>query len=473
MQINKPEIVVINCSDSMVNSPVRTAVYKYFSWEKKTFYKTRDGMKVKSAKDSVFTVNRKIPGTFFVPTGLVPALLTKCRENGVEVKLNDKNNATGFFVDIEPVGVNEIEGITLRKAQEEISNDIKGKGRGVIHAATGVGKSICAVCIFHMHRKLKPDCKILFLAHTIDLVVQAADQFKNNFNVGVWQGARRTDGDIICSTIQTAKKVGMDKIRGMFDVVVCDEAHHYADMTKSYYEFLQNSFIPYRYGLTATLPNTKESSLALEACIGPVMAQYTINEGVEDGVLSRPKIFMIPYKQTNLYKGSSYRTVYQSCIVENRTRNNVIAKLTEKLSSKGESVLIFVREIPHGNNISKCLEELGIEHVWIHGAHSSDDRKAVKKVLKNKECLVGICSTIWNEGVSINSLNNCVNAAGMKDSKTIVQIVGRGTRVDDGKTTVKVWDFLDRAYHLVDHCMERIEVYHNNGWKVSIPTKKR
>ena len=469
MNVKKPIMSVLNVSDTIVTSPVRKAVLAELSWEKKSYYRTSGGMKVKTVQDSMFVVNRKRPGTFYVPTGLVHIIKEKLLKKGINVEI---------FGDIDdeiktsPVGEQDIKGIKLRKAQIEILSSVAGKRRGVIHAATGIGKSLVALGIFHQHKKRNPKCKILFLAHTIDLVVQAADQFKEHFSVGVWQGANRIDGDVVCATIQTAKKIGIDKIQKMFEVVVVDEAHRCADAAKSYFAFIQDSFIPYRYGLTATLPNTKEGRLALEGCIGPVIASYGIAQGVEDGILSQPRVYMLTYDQPNPPKGTSYRYAYQSHIVENLTRNRKIAGLANLLAKKGESSLIFVKELSHGNALAKIMENIGLKHFWIHGAHSSDTRKDIKSVLEKKECLVVICSTIWNEGVSINSLNNCINAAGMKDSKTIIQIVGRGTRVDEGKTTVKIWDFLDRGDHLSEHCFDRINTYVANGWKISIPTKR-
>ena len=470
MNVKKPEMVVLNVSDTIVTSPVRKAVLSDLSWETKSYFRTSGGIKAKIIQDSMFVVNRKEPGTFYVPTGLVPFIKRRLLEKGIDVEISGDTNTKAKTKAVQET---EIEGITLRKAQIEILQYIAGKSRGVIHAATGIGKSLVALGIFHQHKLRNPKCKILFLAHTIDLVVQAADQFKAHFSVGVWQGDKRIDGDIICATIQTAKKIGLNKIQKMFEVLVVDEAHRCADASKSYFAFIQDSFIRYRYGLTATLPNSKEGRLALEGCIGPVIASYDIAQGVEDGILSQPRVYLLTYPQPNPPKGTSYRYAYQSHIVENDVRNRKIVGLAMNLAKRGESSLIFVKELSHGNALSKILQFNKAEHFWIHGAHSSDDRKATKKVLERKDCLIGICSTIWNEGVSINSLNNCINAAGMKDSKTIIQIVGRGTRVDEGKTTVKIWDFLDRGDHISEHCFDRINTYVDNGWKISIPTRKK
>lgn len=369
-----------------------------------------------------------------------------------------------FGFDVQPIGMGKYYGFEIAEKDKHF----------LLGDFTITHNSICALGIYLLHKKRDKKTKCLFIAHTIDLVNQAADQFRKcGVKTGIIQGKTKENGDIICATIQTLKKLNPDWVSKTFSLMIWDECQHLQNINSTYFEFVQNSFIPYRYGMTATLPSTKEGRLSLEASIGPVIAKYDINDGIEDGVLSKPKVYLCPYKQTDLLKGMSYRYCYQEGIVENQTRNKKIASIAIKMAEKGESVLIFVKEIQHGNNISEILKANGAEHVWVHGSHSSDDRKAIKQVLEEKSCLIGICSTIWNEGVSINSLNNCVVAAGGKDSIAIVQIVGRGTRVTEDKNSVKIWDFLDKQAHLCGHLMERIDVYYQNGWSISVVKKKK
>ena len=65
-------------------------------------------------------------------------------------------------------------------------------------------------------------------------------------------------------------------------------------------------------------------------------------------------------------------------------------------------------------------------------------------------------------------MNHCINAGGGKDSKAVMQIIGRGTRISEGKTKVHVWDFVDTQKTLSDHFFERLNVYASNGWKVRV-----
>jgi len=251
--------------------------------------------------------------------------------------------------------------------------------------------------------------------------------------------------------------------------VLVHNCHKISSFSGRHYAVLQGSFCPARFGVTATLPTNDEARFVLECAVGPVIHTFSVNDGIAAGILSKPKIMFTPYIGAD-FIGSvgSYADTYKFCIVNNLSRNKAVVEITKNLLKKNESCLIFVRQIEHGNKISTLLKKSGIKHCWVNGKSEKEERMSVKEALESKEAMVAICSTIWNEGISIKSLNNCIVAGGGKDEKMVLQVVGRGTRVDDGKTTVTVWDFLDPQKYLAEHCIQRMRVYNQQGWEISI-----
>jgi len=53
---------------------------------------------------------------------------------------------------------------------------------------------------------------------------------------------------------------------------------------------------------------------------------------------------------------------------------------------------------------------------------------------------------------------------GGKEEKGVIQSIGRGLRITENKTTVKLVDMLDPYPYLAEHAIERIQVYINQGW---------
>ena len=81
-----------------------------------------------------------------------------------------------------------------------------------------------------------------------------------------------------------------------------------------------------RIGFTATVHTDKEKLLSLEGLIGPVIDEVTINEGVKNNILAKPKLTLLPVKFNEGYNRLSYREIYRRCIVNNRYRNKAIVK---------------------------------------------------------------------------------------------------------------------------------------------------
>ena len=454
-------------SDAICNRQAFIKLAKVLSYPDDYWYKTQFGKVKKQRRTDIFVPSDSPKGYYYLPTGVIPKIIEYCEKNDLSYKIHN----TGFTV---PSTDPECPKIEFRKSQEKAIAIATKNGRGIIQAPTAFGKTILAFGIFQAYLQANPGQKVLFLAHTIDLVKQAAEEFKKlGGKVGIIQGRTMEDGDIICATIQTLEKRGIEYYMNKFICLIVDELHHVASFNGRYFKVIQNSFCPARFGLTATLPNTEEGMLAAISCIGPVIHEYSISDGVKAGILSKPKIIFVPYKGSNFMgEMKSYKDIYKKNIVENASRNKAIGRMSKSFSEKGQSSLIFVRQLDHGDKISDILNDLGVEHYWVHGASAKEERFAVKEALEKKHIKVAICSTIWNEGISIKSLNNCILAGGGKDEKMVLQVVGRGTRVDKDKKTVNIWDFLDPQKHLAQHCIERMIVYREQGWEVSILKKK-
>jgi superfamily II DNA or RNA helicase len=460
-------IVPLNPSDAVCNHAAYKALLPYFSWESQVWIQGPFAKTAKKYREHCFHSHEKIKNFYYFPAGLIDKAIRVFEEKKFPYKVTSK----GFMeASTDP----EMPGLKLRDNQIKAIAAATRAGRGIIQAATASGKTIISYGIFQAYLQANEGEKCLFLAHTIDLVKQAAKQFRDlGAKVGIWQGKERTDGDIICSTIQTLSKIDLREYQEKFICLIVDEVHHCASFDGKYFSVIQDSFTVARFGVTATLPNKPEGILAAEALLGPVIDSYSISDGIKDGILSKPKIFFVPYDGSHFMGDmKSYKDIYEKNIVRNVSRNKKIARMAISFEKKGESSLIFVRHIDHGERLSKILKEMDCEHLWVHGKSEKDERVLVKETLEKKKVKVVICSTIWNEGISIKSLNNCILAGGGKDEKMVLQVVGRGTRVDEGKNTVNIWDFLDPQKYLSQHCIERMIVYRDQGWDVRILKKK-
>lgn len=401
---------------------------------------------------------------YCIPTGLVPATLKFLETKGFNPEVIDDSHKRGKIV--KP----ELKGITFRDDQMTTLRRALTHHNGVIVEPTGTGKTVLAAGILSSYSVGKGGPKALFLVHTKDLLHQAQEEFtKFGFRVGVWQGSTFSSGDVIIATRQTAVRKNSEEFK-QFGLVIVDETHHISEFKGDYFGILYKcTNTVSRFGFTATKPTTIEAKWALEGAIGPVVSEKTIAEGNELGILAKPKIKLISY-QGDAYSGieKEFPQFYKTYITNNHSRNKIVVDIAEREAKEGRSSLIFITKVEHGKLLETLIKRRGLDCNFVHGSSDSDTRNNTKAKIQNKKCLIVICSVIWKEGVSIKSLNNVIMAAGGKDQKGVLQAIGRGTRLDEGKTEVNIWDFLDPYKYLAEHAVGRVKIYTEAEWDIEI-----
>ena len=131
----------------------------------------------------------------------------------------------------------------------------------LLHHATGTGKTVTAV----MDAK-SVGGRTLFLAHTHELIDQAAKAFENlwsDVSVGQYMDSiKETDTHVVCGSIQSVA-LHLDQFKdNAFQYIIVDEAHHAAADT---YQKVLSYFKPeFTLGLTATPERTDDNEIILD-----------------------------------------------------------------------------------------------------------------------------------------------------------------------------------------------------------------
>jgi superfamily II DNA or RNA helicase len=409
-------------------------------------------------KNMVFMVTRK---SCFFYLGHLRRVLDHIREKGYEFRLDALN---WEFEISEP----KLEGITFRDDQKFLMDTAISLQRGVILSPTGTGKTILQLGIISMLRGYRT----LLLAHNVDILKQTYDEMKlRGFeDVDIMAGSLNkralTDAMHILSSVQTLKKKDPSDYEGHFDAVLVDEAHHVSKPDGMYGEVLSNLQAPIRLGFTATWPDKADVAMALEGLIGRVIGEFTVEEAVEKKILADPIVRIIKVPFSNRIRDlRRYPEVYDSGIVYNQARNELISDTVKKYNKVGKSVLIMVTKIEHGNRLRRVLSETGVTAFFVKGDVKSQERENIKESFKKKDCLCVIATTVWSEGVNIPSLDVVINAAGGKSEIKALQVVGRGLRRTKEKEKVVLIDLFDPSHtFFVRHFGERFSLYCDMGW---------
>ncbi|MBU2395671.1 MAG: DEAD/DEAH box helicase family protein [Gammaproteobacteria bacterium] len=335
-----------------------------------------------------------------------------------------------------------------RSYQRELVTKIVQQQRGVIKAATGTGKTVLMVSLISAYR----DRRVLFLSNTHIALSQFAETL---LDAGL--------GDV-CIDIQTIQSASRGLQSDWYDIVIVDECHEGMDESSMYYKVLTNLAAPIRVGFTATLPPEGKHLLVLEGLLGPVIGEFTIQEGTERGVLSKPqiKMHMLP-EHTSLRDYYRYGDVYRLGVVENRALNRKV--VTDALEdSKLGPVLILVTQIAHGENVCAMASELyGRKFTFVSGATDAQARDQIRKEMVGNAVVVA--TAVFRKALNVPALSSVINACGGKSEIQTLQAIGRGLRVSEGKRSVVIRDYFNPSHRfLVDHFGRRLCLYFREGW---------
>ncbi len=323
---------------------------------------------------------------------------------------------------------------------------LEGATKGLIRAATGVGKTYLAAFDSAKYER------VLFVAHREEILKQAAVSFKNvrhSDDYGFFNGKQKdTDKSVIFASVAT---LGRNEYLtedfftpDYFDYLVIDEFHH---AVNDQYQRIVNYFKPqFLLGLTAT-PERMDGKNIYEICDYNVPYEISLKEAINKGVLVPFHYYGIydetDYSSLHLVKGRYDEKELNETYIGNVKRYNLIYKYYMKYRSK--RALGFCCSRQHAEEMAKEFCKRGIESVAVYsnadGEFSEDRDKAIEK-LKNQEIRVIFSVDMFNEGVDIVSLDMVMFLRPTESPIVFLQQMGRGLRTSKGKEYLNVLDFI-------------------------------
>lgn len=322
----------------------------------------------------------------------------------------------------------------------------EGAIRGLVHAATGIGKTYLAA-----FDSAKYD-RVLFVAHREEILKQAAISFKNvrhSDDYGFFYSKQKdTDKSVIFASVATLGR--SEYLReeyftpDYFKYIVIDEFHH--AVTKQYQKIV-NYFKPqFLLGLTAT-PERMDGKSIYEICDYNVPYEITLKEAINKGALVPFHYYGIydetDYSNLRLVKGRYEEKDLNDKYIGNTKRYDLIYKYYKKYRSK--QALGFCCSRKHAEEMAKEFSKRGVKSVAVYsnadGEYSEERNKAIDK-LKNQEIQVIFSVDMFNEGVDIASLDMVMFLRPTESPTVFLQQLGRGLRTSKGKEYVNVLDFI-------------------------------
>jgi len=383
--------------------------------------------------------------------------------------------------------------IAVNRALDAIAKD---KTRILLTLATGTGKTFIAFQIawklFYTRWNLKKDGsrrpRILFLADRNIL----ADQAFNAFNafpedalVRIAPDAIRkkgrvpTNGSLFFTIFQTFMS-GRDENgdsapnfgeypRDYFDFIIIDECHRGGANDESNWRGIMEYFSPaVQLGLTAT--PKRENNADTYAYFGEPVYIYSLKEGINDGFLTPFKVKRVQttideYIYTpddtivegEVEEGRVYVEEDFNRIIQIREREEKRVRIILDEINQKEKTLVFCANQQHALAIRDLINQhkKSNDPNYCHRVTANDGKlgeQYLRDFQDNEKSIPTVLTTSQklSTGVDARNIRNIVLLRPVNSMIEFKQIIGRGTRLFEGKDYFTLYDYVGAYHHFLD-----------------------
>lgn len=334
----------------------------------------------------------------------------------------------------------------LRPYQKEAKEAVlgewdSGNKKTLLVLPTGTGKTI-------VFAKITEECvrrgkRVLILAHRGELLDQASDKIKKA--TGLCSAVEKAEQScigswyrVVVGSVQTLMRekrlAGFSK--DYFDTIIIDEAHH--AISDSYQRVLEHFKGADVLGVTATPDRGDMRNLG--QVFDSLAYEYTLPKAIKEGYLSPIKAITIPLSldlsgvstQAGDFKASDIDTALDPYLYS-------IADEMLKYCSDRKTV-VFLPLVKTSQKFRDILNSKGFKAAEVNG--DSPDRAEILDDFDKGKYNVLCNSMLLTEGWDCPSVDCVVVLRPTKVRGLYCQMVGRGTRLAEGKDHLLLLDFL-------------------------------
>lgn len=334
----------------------------------------------------------------------------------------------------------------LRPYQNEAKNAVlkewdEGNGKTLLVLPTGTGKTIVFASV--TEECVRRGERVLILAHRGELLDQAADKLKKATGLGsaVEKAEQSCLGSwyrVVVGSVQTLMRE--KRLSGFsqdyFDIIIIDEAHH--AISDSYQTILRHFDKAKVLGVTATPDRGDMKNLG--QVFDSLAYEYTLPQAIKEGYLSPIKAVTIPLQldltgvamQSGDFKASDIDTALDPYLYQ-------IADEMKNYCADRKTV-VFLPLVKTSQKFRDILNEKGFNAAEVNG--ESPDRAEILEDFDSGKYNVLCNSMLLTEGWDCPSVDCVIVLRPTKVRGLYCQMVGRGTRLCEGKENLLLLDFL-------------------------------
>jgi superfamily II DNA or RNA helicase len=406
-------------------------------------------------------------GNIVFPVGYMSRVLGALRGRGLEVDptVERVDTRPELFYDFSKVDFTKLRPEQLQMAEAFVKWD-----GGLIVSPTGSGKTVFCGAV----AKMCPKARIIFAAPSIDTVATTVRYLRKDLHEKIGQvgGGQKNTQRVTVATYDSVTKVGhLENV----DILIADEAH------RSSSDEYANSFMAItspikRFGLTASpTGRSDKAEWRAEGLFGPIILTVEYYDSVASGSIVPLKMILHDNvhgpSQAALQGMRTDADRDRAALWANKARAQLVAKdILDAQDILGDpQTLILVSRLEHllclweylpdyeiafsdvdEGKLEKMNRRLGTAYDYKMLRKWASRKDEIRTRFETGEAKHVLATEVFATGVSANSCGLVACASGSGASIAFIQSIGRGSRVDTGKSyaVVLVWDDrFSETYH--------------------------
>ena len=335
---------------------------------------------------------------------------------------------------------------SLRPYQQAARDSIhaqweQGRLRTLLVLPTGTGKTIVFASV--AADQVRAGDRVLILAHRGELLEQAADKLQRS--TGLVSAVEKAESTclnswfrVVVGSVQTLQRSArLERFpRDYFGTIIIDEAHH--AITDGYRRILDYFEGAKVLGVTATPDRGDMRNLG--EVFDSLAYEYKLTDAIKEGYLCKIMAQTIPLQLDISEVGftSGDYSLGQLGTALDPYLEQIAAEMAQRC--KGRKTVVFLPLIKTSQKFRDLLNAKGFQAAEVNG--QSPDRKQVLADFDAGKYNVLCNSMLLTEGWDCPSVDCVVVLRPTKVRSLYSQMVGRGTRLAEGKTDLLLLDFL-------------------------------
>lgn len=347
-------------------------------------------------------------------------------------------------------------------------------GRCCGRLATGGGKTELAAAL----AKVLKDDHMLILVPRIELLKQTIIRLQARLGEEIGEissdrvDIQRVTVGMVMTTWNRRQEL-RDYLKRQVGIVINDEAHRSGSSIWAKLSMVIEA--KRRFGISGTpLKGDDVRDNTLLGLTGQIIQGATVSDLAKAGYAVLPCIRFIDTLDIITFTGKdmTYHQVYDE-VFNNHDLWELVLKIVHWHGRGG--LIIFTERMDVCVQLGDFLKRRAADVGWdenavevSHGQSGLEHRLDALNKFKHGKIKVLVTTTILDEGVDVPAISGAIFMTGGKSIVRLMQRIGRGVRIEEGKNTVYIYDLVINTRYFKSHTIKRLDMYQKEKFDMGV-----